>query len=145
MATRPPTKGVLFTATRSMPPSARDRVRRNLVEFRDLLAELYQQLLELVPVEVQQVLHTVEPGGGVEFLGVVEVVPRVVDDGLDRLVLLRGLGDLGVQVGQAVHRVDAGQVQPLEVSTRNLHADQARAGWAPGARLTRLGRQAHRG
>ena len=28
MATRPPTKGVLFTATKSMPPSARDRVRR---------------------------------------------------------------------------------------------------------------------
>jgi hypothetical protein len=28
MATRPPTKGISFTATRSMPPSARDRVRR---------------------------------------------------------------------------------------------------------------------
>jgi len=44
---------------------------------------------------------------------------------LDRLVFLRGLGDLGVQVRQAVHRVDAGQVQPLELSTRNPHADQA--------------------
>ena len=25
--------------------------------------------------------------------------------------------------GQAIHRVEAGQIQPLEVSARNLHAD----------------------
>ena len=60
-----------------------------------------------------------------EFVGVVEVAPRILDDGLDRLVLLRGLGDLGMKVRQAVHRVNAGQVQPFELSLRNLHADQA--------------------
>lgn len=58
------------------------------VKLRDLLAELDEELLELVPVEIQKVLGTADASGGVGFLGVVEVVPRVLDYRLDRLVLV---------------------------------------------------------
>ena len=34
-------------------------------------------------------LHAVQVGGGVEFFGVVQVIPGVLDDGLEQLIFLQ--------------------------------------------------------
>lgn len=86
--------------------------------------------LELVAVKVKQILHGVEASGCVKFVGVGQAVPRVVDDRLHQDTLFRGAGDLGMQVGQAIDRLDLGGDKPVKLVPWDIHADQAPVhGW----------------
>ncbi len=83
----------------------------HLVELGDRLEELQHELFEFKSVKVQEILHPIEVRDGIKLVGIRQVIPRVFNDRLDRQKFLGGLGNLGVQVSQAVQRLDVGEVQ----------------------------------